>query len=226
MSKLMVDLSISLDGFIAGANDGVDNPLGDGGEALFAWMGAGPERNRVDRWLCPPDPSKQIVEEWMTEAGAMISGRRTFDIAGGWKDGHPVDVANFVRHPRAAGERRVEPTRAVRQRRSPTSSRARPRRSRRPHSVGLRGQRHPAAAARRVARRDQPEHRAGAARRRRPAPRGDRPYRPRASPRDRISRRDARALSRQTLILSGTTRDGPLGRPLTSTSSTPLTPRT
>ncbi len=59
-------------------------------------MAAGPERNRVDRWLCPPDPSRQIVDEWMTEAGAMISGRRTFDIAGGWKDGHPVDVANFV----------------------------------------------------------------------------------------------------------------------------------
>ena len=26
----------------------------------------------------------------------MISGRRTFDIAGGWADGHPIDVPNFV----------------------------------------------------------------------------------------------------------------------------------
>jgi dihydrofolate reductase len=106
MSKVIVDLSISLDGFIAGANDGVAHPLGDGGAALFEWMGAGPERNRVDRWLCPPDESRPIIDEWMSECGAMISGRRTFDIARGWKDGHPVNVPNFVvtRHPPTSGE--------------------------------------------------------------------------------------------------------------------------
>ena len=59
-------------------------------------MGAGPERNRVDKWLCPPDASMQVIEGWTTEIGAMVSGRRTFDIAGGWKDGHPIDVPNFV----------------------------------------------------------------------------------------------------------------------------------
>jgi dihydrofolate reductase len=96
MGKVIVDLSVSLDGYIAGANDGPANPLGDGGEALFAWMGAGPERNRVDRWLCPPDASMPIVEEWKADTGAMVSGRRTFDIAGGWRDGHPIDVPNFV----------------------------------------------------------------------------------------------------------------------------------
>ena len=96
MGSLIVDLSISLDGFIAGANDGLSNPLGDGGEALFAWMNAGPERNRIDKWFCLPDASKQIVEDWKTEIGAMVSGRRTFDIARGWKDGHPIDVPNFV----------------------------------------------------------------------------------------------------------------------------------
>jgi dihydrofolate reductase len=96
MGSLILDLSISLDGFIAGPNDGPSNPLGDGGEALFAWMGAGPERNRVDQWLCPPDASRQVVEEWSATTGAMISGRRTFDIAGGWKGGHPIDVPNFV----------------------------------------------------------------------------------------------------------------------------------
>ena len=96
MGNVCVDLSISLDGFIAGANDSAANPLGDGGDALFAWMGAGPERNRVDQWLCPPDGSLPIIEEWNTGCGAMVSGRRTFDIANGWKDGHPIDVPNFV----------------------------------------------------------------------------------------------------------------------------------
>jgi len=87
---------MSLDGFIAGANDGPANPLGDGGGALFAWMSAGPERNRIDRWFCPPDASAPIIEEWNTEGGAIVSGRRTFDIANGWKDGHPIDCAASV----------------------------------------------------------------------------------------------------------------------------------
>ncbi len=85
MGVVIVDLSDSLDGFIAGANDGPDNPLGDGGEGLFAWMNAS-EANRVHPYLAPPDASKVIVEEWMTLSGAIISGRRTFDIADGWKD--------------------------------------------------------------------------------------------------------------------------------------------
>jgi dihydrofolate reductase len=96
LGKVIVDLSVSLDGFIAGSDDGPDLPLGRGGERLFTWMDAGPERNRVDRWLAPPGASKVVVDEWMSEAGAMLSGRRTFDIAGGWKDGHPVDAPIFV----------------------------------------------------------------------------------------------------------------------------------
>ncbi|MCU1428472.1 MAG: bifunctional deaminase-reductase domain protein [Actinomycetia bacterium] len=96
MGSVIVDLSVSLDGFIAGSDDGRDFPLGRGGEGLFAWMSAGPESNRVERRLNPPDASKVVVDEWMTECGAMISGRRTFDIANGWKDGHPIDVPIFV----------------------------------------------------------------------------------------------------------------------------------
>src|SRR5262245_1115476 len=95
MGAVIVDLSVSLDGFVAGANDGPDNPLGDGGEGLFAWMNAN-EANRVHPYLAPPDESKIIVEEWMAGAGAMIYGRRTFEIAGGWKEGHPIDAPIFV----------------------------------------------------------------------------------------------------------------------------------
>jgi len=96
MGTVVVDLTVSLDGFIAGPDDGAAFPLGRGGERLFTWMGAGPESNRVDARLCPPDASKVVVDEWMSEAGAIISGRRTFDIANGWKDGHPIDVPIFV----------------------------------------------------------------------------------------------------------------------------------
>jgi len=70
---VIVDLSVSLDGFIAGPDDGPEFPLGRGGEGIFAWMNAS-EAN----------------------SGAIISGRRTFDIANGWKDGHPIDAPIFV----------------------------------------------------------------------------------------------------------------------------------
>jgi len=96
MGTVIVDLSTSLDGFIAGPDDGAEFPLGRGGEGLFTWMSAGPEENRVERRLSPPSASKAVVDEWTTSGGAIISGRRTFDIAGGWADGHPIDVPIFV----------------------------------------------------------------------------------------------------------------------------------
>jgi dihydrofolate reductase len=96
MGSVVIDLSISLDGFIAGPDDGAELPLGRGGTALFTWMTAGPPANEAERRLRPPDPSKPIVDEWVSGTGAIISGRRTFDIANGWRDGHPVDVPIFV----------------------------------------------------------------------------------------------------------------------------------
>lgn len=96
MGTLIVDLSMSLDGFIAGRDGGAEFPLGRGGEGLFTWIGAGPESNRVERRVAPPDASKVVIDEWMTQGGAIITGRRTFDIANGWKDGHPIDVPIFV----------------------------------------------------------------------------------------------------------------------------------
>jgi dihydrofolate reductase len=96
MGKVVVGLSMSLDGYIAGPDDGPEHPLGRGGERLFAWMSAGPEANRIDQWMAPPDASVPVVEAWSAECGAIVSGRRTFDIANGWKDGHPVDVPIFV----------------------------------------------------------------------------------------------------------------------------------
>ena len=41
MGKVATGLSMSLDGFVAGPNDGPDRPLGDGGERLFAWYFSG-----------------------------------------------------------------------------------------------------------------------------------------------------------------------------------------
>lgn len=47
-------------------------------------------------YLQPTDASKSVVDEWTTQGGAILTGRRTFDIAGGWAEGHPIDVPIFV----------------------------------------------------------------------------------------------------------------------------------
>jgi hypothetical protein len=42
MGKVTSDMSMSLNGFIAGPNDDVERPLGDGGEPLHQWLSEKP----------------------------------------------------------------------------------------------------------------------------------------------------------------------------------------
>jgi len=95
MGRVVVDLSISLDGFVAGPNDGPTNPLGDGGGQLFEWWTAGDEPIGSDDRFRPPARSRDVVAE-MFDCGAIITGRRTFDIAGGWGGHHPVGAPFFL----------------------------------------------------------------------------------------------------------------------------------
>ena len=95
MGKVVVSLSASLDGFIAGPNDGPGNPLGDGGGPLFDWWSAGTERIGPDDRFRPPGASLPVVKEAF-DCGAIIAGRRTFDIARGWGGHHPIGAPFFL----------------------------------------------------------------------------------------------------------------------------------
>lgn len=95
MSKVVAGLSVSLDGFVAGPNDGPGNPLGDGGGRLFAWWTAGTGRLGPDDRFRPPARSRAVVEDAFA-CGAIITGRRTFDVAGGWGGHHPAGVPFFL----------------------------------------------------------------------------------------------------------------------------------
>jgi dihydrofolate reductase len=95
MGDVVVGLTMSLDGFIAGPNDGPDNPLGDGGTKIFDWWTAGTERLGPDDRFVPPARSRAVVEE-MFQCGAIITGRRTFDIANGWGGHHPLGAPFFL----------------------------------------------------------------------------------------------------------------------------------
>jgi dihydrofolate reductase len=95
MGDVVVDLSVSIDGFVAGPNDGPDNPLGDGGGRLFDWWTAGTERVGPDDRFKPPPRSRAIAQE-VFAYGAVITGRRTFDIARGWGGHHPLGCPFFL----------------------------------------------------------------------------------------------------------------------------------
>ncbi|MFZ4157369.1 dihydrofolate reductase family protein [Streptomyces griseoincarnatus] len=77
MTRIIADISISLDGYVTGPGPGPDNGLGDGGEGLHTWaFSADPEDRR-------------IVRETTERSGAVVLGRNLFDIVDGpkgWND--------------------------------------------------------------------------------------------------------------------------------------------
>jgi dihydrofolate reductase len=93
MSKVVLDMSMSLDGFITGPDDGPDHGLGVGGERLHAWL---PEGGAETSSYRPDDESGATVFDELMDTGAVITGRRTFDIAGGWSGDHHDGVPVFV----------------------------------------------------------------------------------------------------------------------------------
>ena len=97
MATVVIDLSISLDGFIAGPDDGKQHPLGTrGGDHIFDWYNAGGEAIHGEELFRPVGANREIVEEMYRESGAFIFGRRTYDITDGWNGRHPVNGAPLV----------------------------------------------------------------------------------------------------------------------------------
>jgi dihydrofolate reductase len=78
-------MSMSLDGFIAGPEDRKGQELGRGGGRVFNWLD--------DR--LSDGPSGRVFRELMA-TGAVISGRRTFELAGRWQGDHHDGVPIFV----------------------------------------------------------------------------------------------------------------------------------
>jgi dihydrofolate reductase len=93
MSKVKLDISMSLDGFVAGPDPTLEDPLGKGGEQLHEWIvglaswrephgQAGGERNADD----------DLVREGRESTGAVIMGRRMFSGGSGpWEDDPKAD---------------------------------------------------------------------------------------------------------------------------------------
>ncbi|MFC1416079.1 dihydrofolate reductase family protein [Streptacidiphilus cavernicola] len=90
MSRIATALSVSLDGYIAGPQDGPGQPLGAGGRALFDWYNAGDTPSRFYPAFRMSRQSAEFFDAGAAEVGAVIAGRRTYDIADGWAGKGPL----------------------------------------------------------------------------------------------------------------------------------------
>jgi dihydrofolate reductase len=85
MGAIRLDMSVSLDGYVAGPEDDQDNPMGLGGFRLFDWL----DHRETE------GPHGDAYAEMMASR-AFISGRRTYELAGHWNGdlhgGMPVFV--------------------------------------------------------------------------------------------------------------------------------------
>jgi dihydrofolate reductase len=108
MARLTLDISMSLDGFIAGPNRTVKEPLGVGGERLHEWIfGLASFRERHGMSGGERNADDEVVRETLDTAGAVLMGRRMFSggegpweddpVADGWwGDDPPFRVPVFV----------------------------------------------------------------------------------------------------------------------------------
>ena len=93
MGELTFEVTMSLDGFIAGPNPTLEKPLGEGGERLHEWMyglASFRERHGLDGGETNAD--SELLEESMARTGATLMGRRMFSGgAGPWEDDPNAD---------------------------------------------------------------------------------------------------------------------------------------
>jgi dihydrofolate reductase len=88
MAKVALDISMSLDGFIAGPNDDVSR--------LHDWLFSGDTPNRYSDFFKLSKENAKVFDELVETTGSIITGRRTYDITGGWGGSHPVNNSVFV----------------------------------------------------------------------------------------------------------------------------------
>src|SRR5436190_11811226 len=93
MGKVFADISMSLDGFIAGPKPTLKDPLGIGGEQLHEWV------TKLAVWRTShgldggeTSPDSNLIEETLARTGAVIMGRKMFNGGEGpWEKDANVD---------------------------------------------------------------------------------------------------------------------------------------
>jgi dihydrofolate reductase len=119
MGKLVLDITMSLDGFVAGPNQTLEEPLGEGGERLHEWVvGLKSWRESHGHPGGEESPDDAVFQEHFGSVGAFVMGRKMFSGGAGpweddpnpdgwWGDEPPFGVPVFIltHHPREPVEK-------------------------------------------------------------------------------------------------------------------------
>jgi dihydrofolate reductase len=96
MAKVAAGITTSVDGYIAGPDDGPEKGLGEGGERLHYWVFGGP-------WTYDNEPKGEPTgedAEWLADVssriGAVVGGRWTYEAARHWGDKNPFGLPFFI----------------------------------------------------------------------------------------------------------------------------------
>ena len=110
MPKVIVDLSMSLDGFVAGPNQTLDKPLGEGGKTSTSGLSLAAAGARATAWSGGEDNAdSEVIEESVASTGAVVMGGacsaaarahgRTTQCDGWWGDDPPFHASGVRPHP-------------------------------------------------------------------------------------------------------------------------------
>ena len=95
--KVSAAVAVSLDGFIAGPGDGQEQALGQDGDRLFTWFYNGDTPGRFYPWMKMSAASAAAFDGYIARIGAVITGRRTYDVTNGWEgEGELAGAPLFV----------------------------------------------------------------------------------------------------------------------------------
>lgn len=96
MGKVVAGITVSVDGYITGPDDGPGCGLGVGGERLHYWVFGGPWRYDDPVRGAATGVDKAWLEETLGANGAVVAGRGTYEAAGHWGDRNPWGIPLFV----------------------------------------------------------------------------------------------------------------------------------
>jgi dihydrofolate reductase len=104
MTMVVAAITMSLDGYITGPNDGPGNGLGDGGERLHYWVMGGPWSYEAEPKGEATGADRQYLDGAMARGGAIVVGRGMYESGEAWGGQNPFGMPLFVvtHHPEDA----------------------------------------------------------------------------------------------------------------------------
>lgn len=96
MTRVIAGITTSVDGYVAGPDDGPGRGLGIGGERLHYWVFGGPWTYDAEPAGEPAGEDRAWLKEAMARVGAVVAGRWTYEAADRWGGANPWGLPLFI----------------------------------------------------------------------------------------------------------------------------------